>query len=123
MHFGMKVNGNGSNCHQYYLIASRQVVEFRRCASFRSGHRCLYQRRQLGCAPQECAHGQLAEVVGADQPLVDLFGAQGAEQPQHGVAIGEYAHHCAAALHLLVESFERIGTGDLPPVRLGESVG
>ena len=61
-----------------------------------------------------------AHVAAHDGPFVVLFGEDGADEADHGAAVGEDADDVGAAAEFLVEPFLGVVRPDLLPVLLGE---
>ena len=61
-----------------------------------------------------------AEVAASFGPFVGLFGEDGADETDDGVAVGEDADGVGAAADLPVESLVRVVGPDLLPESLGE---
>jgi hypothetical protein len=60
------------------------------------------------------------QVTSARHPFLGLLDRQGRNQSEARLAVGEDLHHPRAALYLLVETFEAVGSADALAVRVGE---
>ena len=67
-------------------------------------------------------HGLFGEVAAfGDGPLVVLFEQHGTDESDDRGVVGEDPDHVAAPLDLLVDPLERVGGGDLAPMRPGDA--
>ena len=72
---------------------------------------------EAGSALLEQLEAEVAALLG---PLVVLFGQDGADEADNGLAIGKNADDVGAAADLAVEPFVGVVGPDLAPHRLGE---
>ena len=79
--------------------------------------------RLLGlCRCQDQRHRLDRQVAALDQPLVVLLGEQRADEPDHGVVVGEDPDDVGAAADLLVDPLQRVRGPQLGPVLGREAV-